>query len=1001
MRTLITIFSLLLTTSAFAQINEGIISSGLLEKIEADPEAVVSFYISLSEQVDVKAMNREFYAKKATQQERVATLVPALQEMANATQPPFLEALRKSIHVEAGSIHPLWIANMIYAKGSYAIIAELSQMDNVEWIDLDRKIYLHRAEEVACEVGISPNGSEPGHAAIKADKLWAMGYTGYGTRAMIVDTGTDQYHPALEGNYVGLYFGASLGYTGVGTESIDCDDHGTHVAGTCVGLDRANNDTTGVAFNALWIGSPAIDCGASNSTLGTNQIWQWAINPDGNLSTTEDMPAVINNSWGIPTHDEQGNFIGSPCGMGSMSSMNAVEAAGIAIVFSSGNNGIYGASTVSNPADLNITEVIPMSTAAVNGASASLPIAGFSSRGPTTCSGTGSLKIKPEVAAPGVNVRSSIVGGGYSQFSGTSMASPHVAGAVCLLKEAFPNLTGETIKLALYNTARDLGTPGEDNDYGNGIIDVLEAFEYLVGQGNTPVEPQVQHDALLASFEMDDLFCGGSFTGTIEIENGGTSTLSSVNINYEIKNGTDIVMSGTETWSGSLATGERASYTFPDFSGLNGSFDLEVTLESPNGNADARPLNNKLMRNFITSGENPLNVELVGGVQAEPCGSSNALLFLGLEEASLIEWYVQPNGGNPVATGPYYLTPALPTSFTFYADVTLESAGGIIDVDDTANEVGDDDGGGLIFDVFTDMTLKTVTVFADAPGFRLISVRNASNVSIGNKTINLTSAGEHIIELDIDIPPGDGYQLRLDAGGDLLFSTAPNFPYSIGGAMSIQRSTDFVDPKENYYYFYNWVIENKFICGRAPVTVDFVPTTNNPVAEFAASTTVVNMTNPNPVSFTNNSVNGSTYLWNFGDGNTSTAFEPSHIFNQTGTFTVSLTVINADGCSDSELIEIVVEEVVTSISELEAQNQIKVFPNPTRQLVNVSFDFDETQNVEVRLVDILGRQVNNLGLNNYQNDQIQVDLSNYTNGIYYLVFDLEGTKVVKKVVKMD
>lgn len=1003
MRTLITIFSIfLMSTGVFAQANWNLIAPDLANRMEAEPEAVLSFYISLSEQVDVLAMHRDFNARNATQQERISTLVPALQAVAEATQPVLIAFLENSEDIEKGSIHPLWISNMIYAKGTAKAIEELSQRGDIDIIELDKKIVLHEFEEVACDVGASPNGREPGHSAIKANKLWQMGYTGYGLRAMVIDTGTDQYHPALEANYAGLYFGDEVAYTGVGSESIDCDNHGTHVTGTVAGLNRATNDTIGVAFNALWIGSPAIDCGANNSTFSTNQLFQWALNPDGNLLTTDDVPAVINNSWGIPTHvDGNPGWVGNQCGTGSMNSLNAAEAGGIAVVFSAGNNGTNGTSTVSNPADLNMGLVNPFSVAAVNGSNLNFPLAGFSSRGPTTCSGTGSLKIKPEVAAPGVNVRSSIAGGGYSQFSGTSMASPHVAGAVVLLKEAFPNLTGEAIKLALYNTAIDLGTPGEDNSYGNGIIDVMEAFNYLVDQGNTPVDPNVQNDALLATFDMEDLFCGGTFTGTIGIENAGTNTLTSVQVNYEIKNGDVVVMDGSVPWTGSLAPGERTDYTFPDFSGLNGSYDFVVTLGQPNGTTDARPLNNKLSRTFLTSGENPLNVELVGSSIAEPCGGANALLFLDLEEASDIQWYVQANGGAPVGSGPYFLTPALPNTFTFYADVTLETHGGIIDKDDTANEVGGEDGAGLVFDAFTDFTLKSVKIFNETPGFRLISIRTADNVSIASQTISIPTAGEYVVELNVNIPAGNGYQIKLNAGGGLYQSTAPNFPYAIGGVMSIQQSTDFVDPKETYYYFYDWVIENKFICGRAPITVEFSPSPNTPVATFEASTTTVNSATPNPVSFTNTSTNGDSYLWNFGDGTTSDAFEPNHSFNEVGTYTVSLTAINAEGCSDSEIIEIVVEEVSTSISIIEAQNQIKVFPNPTRDMVNVNFEFGESQNVSVYLTDLLGRRLSDVGANNYQNDQLQIDLSNYANGIYYLVFDIEGTKVVKKVAKMN
>jgi subtilisin family serine protease len=122
----------------------------------------------------------------------------------------------------------------------------------------------------------------------------------------------------------------------------------------------------------------------------------------------------------------------------------------------------------------------------VNANVASLPIASGSSRGPTVCSGTGSLKIKPEVSAPGTNVRSSVFNGNYTEYSGTSMAAPHVAGAIMILKEAFPELSGEDIMLALYFSAIDLGDEGEDNDYGMGIINLPAAYQYLVDEGNTP-----------------------------------------------------------------------------------------------------------------------------------------------------------------------------------------------------------------------------------------------------------------------------------------------------------------------------------------------------------------------------------------------------------------------------------------------------------------------------------------------------------------------------------
>ena len=233
-----------------------------------------------------------------------------------------------------------------------------------------------------------------------------------------------------------------------------------------IGLDRNTNDTIGVAFNANWIGSPIL-CG-----IGTEDnvaAFQWALDPDGNPNTIDDMPDVINNSW----HDS--SLDTTDCVSIYVPILDALEAAGIAVVFSAGNEG-PDAETITQPHNINTNLVNTFTVAALDGNTPSLTVADFSSRGPSHCGGTGSLLIKPEVAAPGVSVRSSILNGEYGTKSGTSMAAPHVAGAILLLKEAFPTLTGSELKLALYYTCTDLGDPGEDNTYGMGIIDVFEAI---------------------------------------------------------------------------------------------------------------------------------------------------------------------------------------------------------------------------------------------------------------------------------------------------------------------------------------------------------------------------------------------------------------------------------------------------------------------------------------------------------------------------------------------
>lgn len=168
---------------------------------------------------------------------------------------------------------------------------------------------------------------------------------------------------------------------------------------------------------------------------------------------------------------------------------NALSAAGLAVVFSAGNSG-SGISTITAPKNINLNEVNVFCTGNVSvGSNGSLSIASSSSRGPSICSSPdSSLLIKPELVAPGTSVRSTGNNGGYLNLTGTSMASPHVSGAVLLLKEAFPSLPGSTILRGLYQSGLDLGPAGEDNTFGNGFLQVDSAFRYLA-RFHTPTPP--------------------------------------------------------------------------------------------------------------------------------------------------------------------------------------------------------------------------------------------------------------------------------------------------------------------------------------------------------------------------------------------------------------------------------------------------------------------------------------------------------------------------------
>jgi bacillopeptidase F len=198
------------------------------------------------------------------------------------------------------------------------------------------------------------------------------------------------------------------------------------------------------------------------------------VDPDGNPGTNFDVPDVCSNSWGIASWHSSGAPYNEPCNDGFWAHLDACEAVGIVIVFAAGNEGSSG---LRRPADRATDDYRTLAVAAVNGNIPGWPIAGFSSRGPTFCSPGGFPAIKPDIAAPGVSVRSCSPGGGYYHSDGTSMSAPHICGAVALLRQANPELGVEEIKQIMFDTAFDLGDPGEDNTYGWGMLDCYEAVQ--------------------------------------------------------------------------------------------------------------------------------------------------------------------------------------------------------------------------------------------------------------------------------------------------------------------------------------------------------------------------------------------------------------------------------------------------------------------------------------------------------------------------------------------
>ena len=179
---------------------------------------------------------------------------------------------------------------------------------------------------------ITPNGVENGLIAINAPAMWALGYTGRGRLAYNYDTGVWPNHPAFSNRFIGSRFPMQQSWIGYFNSfpNGSIQNHGTHTLGTIAGLVESTNDTIGVAFGSYWIANDFVTSTVQALPPIVNMIeaFQWALNPDNDTSTTEDIPDVINNSWrwydGNDTTHCQGFVVNL---------MNAIEAAGIANVF--------------------------------------------------------------------------------------------------------------------------------------------------------------------------------------------------------------------------------------------------------------------------------------------------------------------------------------------------------------------------------------------------------------------------------------------------------------------------------------------------------------------------------------------------------------------------------------------------------------------------------------------------------------------------------------------
>jgi len=481
---LVFLIFLILFFSEFPSAFCGELSPDLLsemEKLQEDEYA--SALIMMKEQIDTPYLNYKLNQQKLSLKEKHKIVLNSLQDKASSSQFELLRFLNQEKEKKTvKEFKRFWITNCVLVDATKDVLEEIAKRNDVEIVYPNYPVSL--ISPVSIDEPLGQSKIDNNLDAVKIREVWKIGYTGKGRLVCNFDTGVEGTHPALSHNWRGNNGGSSSSswFDPLGsTFPVDGSGHGTHTMGIIAGVTPS--DTIGVAFEAQWIAAGVIDRGRSlPATIGDIlAAFQWASDPDGNPETMNDVPDVINNSWGIPKE------LKPPCDQTFWLAIDNVEALGVVCVFATGNEG-SDSFTVRTPADRISSPTNTFSVGAVNTNVSGYPIASFSSRGPSGCDST---TIKPEVCAPGVGIRSCYLNGGYKLMNGTSMASPFVSGAVAVLRQFNPDATVEEIKQALLNSAYDLGPTGEDNSYGKGLIDITKALDFMP----IPDEPKIHLDS--------------------------------------------------------------------------------------------------------------------------------------------------------------------------------------------------------------------------------------------------------------------------------------------------------------------------------------------------------------------------------------------------------------------------------------------------------------------------------------------------------------------------
>jgi bacillopeptidase F len=517
-----------------------------------DNQEKVTFLIKMKEQVDTAAVAKKAEEKASSQKATPAkaksmkrsSVVSELKATAKETQFELLDFLEKQEQKgNARDIHTHFVVNAMSVTATKEVMEKVATFPEVEKIlpNETRQLFVPEKSSVAVQEPVAETNSiEWNIDRVGAPAVWEMGIDGSGITVASIDTGVKWDHVALKEKYRG--FDSASGqashqenwFDAVRGQSTPYDDHGhgTHVTGTMVGSEPNGSNVIGVAPGAKWIAVKAF-----TASGGTDQdlleAGDWIISPNGNPNLA---PDVVNNSWGGgPGLDEWYRPM-----------VQAWRAAEIFPEFSAGNTTTSnpgGPGSVANPA--NYPESVATGATDINNKLGSFSLLGPSPYG----------EIKPELTAPGVNIRSSVPSGGYEGgWNGTSMAGPHVSAAVALLLQANASLTVDDLEQILLNTAIPLTDnkypTSPNNGYGSGLLNVYDAVSSVISglgklKGQVTKEGTDSEAPVLDHSQPATVFAGMPLT--LQASAADNISVTNVEVDYQLEDGSWVTAPAVRT----------------------------------------------------------------------------------------------------------------------------------------------------------------------------------------------------------------------------------------------------------------------------------------------------------------------------------------------------------------------------------------------------------------------------------------------------------------------